>query len=176
MCFLLSRYRLRQISMIVVISLAIPSLFQNIWASSLPGSGLGMAIRDLVNDILSKSFDSASDNINNSSQLAITLSNMSDNLSSVQALSSLNGLNSTGNVATGTLSKQITISNGVCNAVVVAGVGSSIMSSEGNCNDQLTGGLGADKFLCGDGTDIIVDFNSTQGDAIVDAQNCEKIM
>lgn len=75
--------------MIVVISLAIPSLFQNIWASSLSGSGLGESIRDLVNDILTKSFDSASDNINNSSQVAITLSNMSNNLSSIQALSSL---------------------------------------------------------------------------------------
>jgi len=59
---------------------------------------------------------------------------------------------------------------------VVAGAGNSTLSSEGNCNDQLTGGLGADKFVCGDGTDTIVDFNSTRRDAIVDTQNCEKIM
>jgi hypothetical protein len=65
--------------MVVLISQATPSLLQNIWASTVPGPGLDKAIRDLVDDILSKSFDSASDNINNSSQLAITLTNMSDN-------------------------------------------------------------------------------------------------
>jgi hypothetical protein len=59
---------------------------------------------------------------------------------------------------------------------VVAGVGKSTLSSECNCNDQLIAGLGADKFLCGEGTDIVADFNSIQGEAIVDTQNCERIM
>jgi hypothetical protein len=232
MSILLSRYRLQRISMLIVVFLVATSLFQNTWASSTPGSGLGSAIRDLTNDLLSKAFDSASDNVNNSNQLGITLSNMTDNLSSTQntwasstpgsglgiairdltndllskafdsasdnvnnsnqlgialsnmtdnlsstqALSSLNVLNSTNNFDTGAISKQITVSNGACNVVAVAGAGNSTLSSDGDCNDQLTGGFGADRFICGDGTDIILNFNGTQGDAIVDPQNCEKIM
>ena len=232
MSILLSRHRLQRISMLIVIFLAATSLFQNAWssstpgsglgsairdltndllsksfdtasdkinssnqlgitlsnmtnnlsstqntwASSTPGSGLGSAIRDLTNDLLSKSFDTASDKINNSNQLGVTLSNMTNNLSSTQALSSLNVLNSTNNYGTGAISKQITVSNGACNVVAVAGAGNSTLSSDGDCNDQFTGGFGADKFICGDGTDIIIGFNGTQGDAIVDPQNCEKIM
>jgi hypothetical protein len=42
------------------------------------------------------------------------------------------------------------------------------------CNDQLTGGPGADKFICGEGSDTVRDFSAEEGDIIVDPQNCEK--
>jgi hypothetical protein len=43
----------------------------------------------------------------------------------------------------------------------------------------LIGGLGADKFICGQGRygyDTVRDFNPEEGDIIVDPQNCEKIL
>jgi hypothetical protein len=48
------------------------------------------------------------------------------------------------------------------------------LASSGVCNDQLTGGPGADKFICGEGLDTLRDFSSEEGDVIVDPQNCEK--
>ena len=39
-------------------------------------------------------------------------------------------------------------------------------------NDNLTGGNGADRFDCGDGTDVITDFNADEGD--IRNENCEE--
>jgi Ca2+-binding RTX toxin-like protein len=40
-------------------------------------------------------------------------------------------------------------------------------------DDVLTGGIGADYFDCGDGIDVIIDFNIEEGDDR--AGNCEEI-
>ena len=71
---------------------------------------------------------------------------------------------------------QITSSNGVCDSSLIGGSGNDTISSTGVCNDQLTGGLGADKFVCGQGIDTVRDFNSEEGDTIIDRQNCETIL
>ena len=79
---------------------------------------------------------------------------------------------STGN----TISNQVISKDGVCSSNIVGGPGNDTISSTGVCNDQLTGGLGADQFVCGRGTDTVRDFNSKEGDIIIDSQNCEKIL
>src|ERR671924_1085686 len=99
-----------------------------------------------------------------------TLSNAS-NMTSSQIVISNNNM-STGNI----ISNQAISKNGVCNSSIVGGPGNDTISSTGVCNDQLTGGLGADKFVCGQGTDTVRDFNSKEGDIIIDRQNCETIL
>ena len=69
---------------------------------------------------------------------------------------------------------KVTTINGVCNSIKVGGNGNDTLLSSGNCNDELTGGLGADKFTCGEGNDTIKDYNPKEGDVILDRQNCEK--
>jgi Ca2+-binding RTX toxin-like protein len=71
---------------------------------------------------------------------------------------------------------QIKTINGVCNSIKVGGNGNDTLASSGKCNDELTGGPGADKFMCGEGNDTIKDYNSKEGDIILDKQNCEKIL
>jgi Ca2+-binding RTX toxin-like protein len=79
---------------------------------------------------------------------------------------------STGNI----ISNQAISKNGVCSSSIVGSLGNDTISSTGVCNDQLIGGLGADKFVCGQGTDTVRDFNSKEGDIIIDPQNCETIL
>jgi Ca2+-binding RTX toxin-like protein len=71
---------------------------------------------------------------------------------------------------------KVTTINGVCNSVKVGSNGDDTLFSAGNCNDELTGGKGSDKFTCGEGNDTIKDYNSEEGDVILDRQNCEKIL
>jgi Ca2+-binding RTX toxin-like protein len=71
---------------------------------------------------------------------------------------------------------KVTTVNGICSSVKAGGNGNDTLSSAGNCNDELTGGKGADKFTCGEGNDTIKDYNSEEGDVMLDRQNCEKIL
>jgi hypothetical protein len=71
------------------------------------------------------------------------------------------------------ITNQITNRNGVCTSNIVGGLFNETLSSNGTCNDQLTGGGGSDRFICGEGTDTIRDFNADEGDIIVDPKNCE---
>ena len=73
------------------------------------------------------------------------------------------------------VSTQITTINGVCTSNITGGLGSETLSSNGVCNDLLTGGAGADAFVCGEGDDIIRDYNATEGDRLVDKENCETV-
>ena len=70
---------------------------------------------------------------------------------------------------------KVTTVNGICSSVKAGTNGNDTLSSAGNCNDELTGGKGADKFTCGEGNDTIKDYNSEEGDVMLDRQNCEKI-
>jgi len=74
------------------------------------------------------------------------------------------------------IKNKITSKNGVCSSEKVGGNGNDTLSSIGNCNDQLTGGPGADKFTCSEGNDTIKDYNPKEGDIILDRENCEKIL
>lgn len=127
-------------------------------------------IQNLISDALNDT-----DNKNSS----LLLSNAS-NLSSSQIVISKNKVISTVNSnnsgeGSGTIKDKITTINGVCNSIKVGGNGNDTLYSSGNCNDELTGGPGADKFTCGEGNDTITDYNSKEGDIITDKQNCEKI-
>ena len=122
-------------------------------------------LSDEINDIASNAINSSIGSTSN-----ITLSNAS-NMTSSQIVMSNNNM-STGNA----ISNQVISKDGVCSSNIVGGPGNDTISSTGVCNDQLTGGLGADKFVCGQGTDTVRDFNSKEGDIIIDRQNCETIL
>jgi Ca2+-binding RTX toxin-like protein len=70
---------------------------------------------------------------------------------------------------------QVKTINGVCSSIKVGGNGNDTLVSSGKCNDELTGGPGADKFMCGQGNDTIKDYNPKDGDIILDRQECEKV-
>jgi len=113
----------------------------------------------------------------NSSSL---LSNES-NLTSSQVIISKNKvLSTTSSNSSGgdnsIIKNEVRTINGVCSSDKVGGNGNDTLASSGKCNDELTGGLGADKFTCGEGNDIIKDYDSEEGDVILDRQNCEKIL
>jgi Ca2+-binding RTX toxin-like protein len=85
-------------------------------------------------------------------------------------------MSSNGGAGDGSIIKdRVTTVNGVCNSVKIGGNGNDTIFSAGNCNDELTGGKGADKFTCGEGNDTILDYNPKEGDIILDRQYCEKI-
>jgi Ca2+-binding RTX toxin-like protein len=71
---------------------------------------------------------------------------------------------------------QVKTINGICSSIKVGGNGNDTIASSGECNDEMTGGSGADKFSCGEGNDTIKDFNPKEGDVILDKQNCETIL
>jgi Ca2+-binding RTX toxin-like protein len=69
---------------------------------------------------------------------------------------------------------KVTTINGICSSVKVGSNGNDTLSSSGNCNDEFTGGKGADKFTCGEGNDMVKDYNPEEGDIILDQENCER--
>ena len=71
---------------------------------------------------------------------------------------------------------KVTVINGVCHSEKIGGNGNDILISSGDCDDQLTGGPGADQFTCGLGDDTVRDYNPEEGDIILDKENCEKIL
>ena len=71
---------------------------------------------------------------------------------------------------------HIEVKNGQCTATKIGGSANETLSSQGVCNDQFTGGPGADKFICGQGTDTIRDFSPDDGDIIIDRQSCETVL
>lgn len=119
--------------------------------------------------------------LNNSSNLSSVFLNNNSNQSSNQIIISSNrimsSISNNGSGGSNSLVKdKITTINGVCNSEKIAGNGNDTLLSSGNCNDELTGGAGADKFTCGEGNDTIKDFNPKEGDIILDKQNCETIL
>ena len=86
------------------------------------------------------------------------------------------GLSLNTSAAGGIITSKTVISNGACSTTLVGGDQNNTLSSSGNCNDQLIGGLGADKFICGSGQDVVRDYNSKEGDTLVDEMDCETIL
>lgn len=117
------------------------------------------------------------DNILNSSFITNSSNQTSSNIiiSKNKVISTVNS-NDSGSSSSSVIKDQIKTINGVCTSTKVGGNGNDILASSGNCNDELTGGRGADKFMCGEGNDIVKDYNSKEGDIILDKQNCEKIL
>jgi RTX calcium-binding nonapeptide repeat (4 copies) len=147
--------------------------------SSSISTGFSDNLKSKVQDLLSAALNST-DNIINSS----TLLSDGSNLSSSQFIISKNKVTSTVNSngsdsssgSSSVIKNQVKTVNGVCTSTKVGGNGNDTLASSGNCNDELTGGAGADKFTCGEGNDTIRDYNSEEGDVILDRQDCEKIL
>ncbi len=116
------------------------------------------------------------ENFVNSSMLLSNNSNLSSNQIVISNSKVISTMNTNGSGNDSLIKDKITTINGVCNSEKIGGAGDDTLLSIGQCNDQLTGGPGADKFQCGEGNDTIKDYNPKEGDTILDQQNCEKIL
>jgi hypothetical protein len=133
-------------------------------------------LKSKIQDLVSSTLNETNSTVNYGSVIN-NLSNLSSSqllISKNKVVSSVNNNESDG--SSSTIKNKVTTINGVCNSIKVGGEGNDTLSSSGNCNDEFTGGLGADKFTCGEGNDTITDFNPKEGDAITDKQSCEKIL
>lgn len=168
--------------MLIVLSIAIPS-FGNVLATESNSIGeitndFATSLSDRINELVSNALNDTSSIINSSNTILSNASNLTSNqiVVSNNKVSSFasNSNNSAG--ADSIILNQISTVEGVCTANAVGGAGNDTLASSGVCNDQMTGGPGADKFVCGEGTDTVRDFSSEEGDVIVDPQNCEKTL
>jgi hypothetical protein len=152
--------------------------FEKALASLDPGS-IDEITKNFTESINAEVEEIVSDALNNTkSALKSSSAILSDasNVSSSQIIISNNHSVSTSAGQGSLILNQIENKNGVCTATKIGGPGNDTLSSEGPCNDQLTGGLGADKFTCGQGTDTIRDYSPDEGDRIIDRQNCEMVL
>jgi Ca2+-binding RTX toxin-like protein len=133
-------------------------------------------MKSKINNLVTNALNDTS-NVLNSSLLINDYNQISDNVvvsqNTVQSFMRSNG--SSSDDSSSIIKNKVTTTNGVCNSDKAGGNGNDTLYSSGNCNDMLTGGLGADKFTCGEGNDTIRDYNSKEGDVILDRQNCEEI-
>lgn len=139
---------------------------------------------DFSDDLKSKIQDlianAVNGNIINSSTILTSDSNQSSSniiMSKNKVTSSVNNNGNDSSTSSSSVIKdKVTTINGICNSEKVGGAGNDSLLSMGKCNDQLTGGPGADKFQCSEGNDTIKDYDPKEGDSILDKQNCEKIL
>jgi len=134
-------------------------------------------VSNVLNDtdnIMNSSFIN-SGNIMNSSSTTNGSNHSSNNIiiSSNRVMSTIN-TNDSGS-SSSSIKDQVKTINGVCSSIKVGGNGNETISSSGTCDDEMTGGPGADKFTCCEGNDTIKDFNPKEGDVILDSQNCETV-
>jgi hypothetical protein len=163
----------------IVFSLLPFSLLSEVW-----GTDLESVIEDFTRDLETEISDSISGSLNNTDNTTSTQvitsgvsnDNVDNNFSSQTVTTASNNGGGNGGISIG-LTGSINInSNGVCINTLIGGDSNDVVSSSGNCDDQLTGGNAADKFICGEGTDVIKDYNAKEGDIILDEQNCETIL
>jgi hypothetical protein len=129
-------------------------------------------IRELVTEAVNKSSGIGG---STTSIVNATNTNGSSVVSSQVVLSNNDSFTRRSGINTTGVSTQISNVNGVCTSNIIGGLGNETLSSKGICNDQLTGGAGADTFVCGQGNDIIRDYNASEGDRLVDEGNCETV-
>ena len=159
----------------IVFSLLPFSLLSEVW-----GTDLESVIEDFTRDLETEISDSISGSLNNTdnttSTQVITSGVSNDNVDNNFSSQTVTNASNNGGVSIG-LTGSINInSNGVCINTLIGGDSNDVVYSSGNCDDQLTGGNAADKFICGEGTDVIKDYNAKEGDIILDEQNCETIL
>ncbi|MGI0031825.1 MAG: hypothetical protein ACRD97_00975 [Nitrososphaeraceae archaeon] len=168
----------------IIITLSVLSIFTSSYVQvfAIELNSMNVLTSDFTKDLKSKINNLISNALNDTSNI-LNSSNMlsnGSNLTSSQILISknkvLSTINSNGTGNSSIVKDEVTSINGVCNSDKGGGNGNDTLASTGKCNDQLTGGPGADKFTCGEGNDTIRDYNSEEGDVIVDRQNCEKIL
>ena len=131
-------------------------------------------LKSKINDLMSGALNDT-ENFMNSSILLSNNSNLSSNQIVISNSKVVSTMNTNGSGSNSLIKDKITTINGVCNSEKVGGDGNDTLLSMGECNDQLTGGPGADKFQCSEGNDTIKDYNPKEGDTILDQQNCETI-
>ena len=132
-------------------------------------------LKSKISDLMSGALNNT-ENFMNSSILLGNESNLSSNQIVISNNKVISAINTNGSSSNSLIKDKVTTINGVCNSEKVAGDGNDTLLSSGNCNDELTGGPGADKFACGEGNDTIKDYNPKEGDIILDRQNCEEIL
>jgi hypothetical protein len=154
------------------------SNFQIAWAS-LNLDSIDELTENLTEDLNTEIEKIVTEAVNNSESAlntsSVILSN-SSNVSSSQIIISNNQSVSASAGEGSLILNQIKNENGVCTATKIGGAANDTLSSQGECNDQLTGGLGADKFSCGQGNDTIRDYSPDEGDVIIDRQSCETVL
>ncbi|HEX5573297.1 MAG TPA: hypothetical protein VFX26_02090 [Nitrososphaeraceae archaeon] len=168
-------------SIIAVAMLSIFNLHMSIFATELNltdsmTNDFAQNTKSKINNLVTNALNDTS-NVLNSSLLINDYNQISDNVvvsqNTVQSFMRSNG--SSSDDSSSIIKNKVTTTNGVCSSDKAGGNGNDTLYSSGNCNDMLTGGLGADKFTCGEGNDTIRDYNSKEGDVILDRQNCEEI-
>jgi len=131
-------------------------------------------LKSKIDSLISKALNDT-DSILNSSFITngsnLTSNNVIISNNKVASVVSSNGSDGSSSI----IKDQVKTINGVCSSIKVGGNGNDTLASSGKCNDELTGGPGADKFMCGQGNDTVKDYNSKEGDIILDRQDCEKI-
>lgn len=134
-------------------------------------------LKSKINNVISNALNET-DNILNSSIITNESNRTSSNIiiSKSKVTSSLNSNDNGSSSSSSVIKDQIKTINGVCTSTKIGGNGNDTLASAGNCNDELTGGMGADKFTCGEGNDTVRDYNPKEGDIILDQHNCEKIL
>jgi len=169
-------------SIIAVTTLSIFNLYKPIFATELNltdsmTNDFAQNMKSKINNLVTNTLNDTNNVLNSS--LLINDSNQTSNKvilsqNTIQSIVRSNG--SSANASSSIIKDKVTTTNGICNSDKAGGNGNDTLYSSGNCNDMLTGGLGADKFTCGEGNDTIRDYNSKEGDVILDRQNCEEIL
>ena len=172
--------------MMLVIYSILNSSFVTVLANqsnSLNSSSISTAFSDnlksKIQDLISNAINDSDSIINSSTLLSNDTNQSSSNIiiskNKVTSTVNTNG-NDSSSSSSSVIKDQVTTTNGVCNSIKIGGNGNDTLASSGECNDELTGGGGADKFTCGEGNDTVRDYNSDEGDVILDRQNCEEIL
>jgi Ca2+-binding RTX toxin-like protein len=133
-------------------------------------------LKSKIDNLVSNALNETGNILNSS--LITNQSNLTSNniiISNNKVISTVNS-NGSGSSSSSIIKDQAKTINGVCTSIKVGGNGNDTLYSSGSCNDELTGGVGADKFTCGEGLDTVKDYNPKEGDIILDKQNCEKIL
>jgi Ca2+-binding RTX toxin-like protein len=155
-------------------------------------TGLGKALASIDLDSIDEMTENFTENIKSQVEKRVTeaVNNTNGTLNTSSAVIMSNGSNGSSSqiivsnnqsVLAGAgqdslIMNRIEVENGQCTATKVGGSANETLSSQGVCNDQFTGGPGADKFICGQGTDTIRDFSPVDGDTIIDRQSCETVL
>ncbi|MDW0133877.1 MAG: hypothetical protein QOK88_00050 [Nitrososphaeraceae archaeon] len=164
------------VAMLSIFNIHIPVFATEINLTDSMTNDFAKNLKSEINKLVASALND-SGNVLNSSVLINESNQTSNNVvvsqSSVQSTMRSNGSSADDSISI--IKDKVTTTNGVCNSEKVGGNGNDTLYSSGNCNDMLTGGLGADKFTCGEGIDTIRDYNSKEGDVILDRQNCEEI-
>lgn len=167
----------------ILITLTTLSLFNSyVTVFAIDRNSTDSITNDFANNLKSKIQNQISDALSDTSNIMnSSFQSNGSNLTSSQVLISKNRLMSTMNSngssdGNSTIIDKVTTINGICSSVKVGGNGNDTLASAGNCNDELMGGKGGDKFTCSEGNDTIRDYKSEEGDVILDQQNCENIL